>query len=69
MPNSSYITSTWDQVIGGLQLIKKTLPSNISIGFHPTQDTMGHSFVKIYMNNDFPAAEQVLKNVSQQANL
>lgn len=67
MPNSSYITSTWDQVIGGLRLIKKTLPSNISIGFHPTQDTMGHSFVKIYMNNDFPAAEQVLKNVSQQA--
>jgi hypothetical protein len=67
MPGSSYITSSWDQVISGLRLIKKALPSNISIGFHPTQDTMGHSFVKIYMNTEYPAAEQVLSKVSLQA--
>jgi hypothetical protein len=67
MPGSSYITSSWDQVINGLRLIKTTLPSNISIGFHPTQDIMGHSFVKIYMNTEYPAAEQVLSKVSQQA--
>ncbi|QBC43093.1 hypothetical protein [Iodobacter fluviatilis] len=67
MPGSSYITSSWDQVINGLRLIKTTLPPNISIGFHPTQDITGHSFVKIYMNTEYPAAEQVLSKVSQQA--
>lgn len=67
LPGSSYITSSWDQVINGLRMIKNALPSNISIGFQPAQDTLGHSFVKIYMNNAYPAADQVLNNVSLQA--
>lgn len=67
LPQSSYVTSSWDQVINGLRLVKPVLPSNASIGFHPLSDVMGHSFARIYINRSYATAGQILQRVGQQA--
>lgn len=67
LPGSSYLTSSSDTVIGSLGLVQTVLPSNFSLGLHLLTDPLGHSFTKIYMNQSFTAAKQILTQVSQQA--
>ncbi|AIO65470.1 hypothetical protein [Burkholderia oklahomensis] len=67
LPGSSYLTSSSDTVIGSLGLVQTVLPSNFSLGMHLLTDPLGHSFTKIYMNESFAAAKQILTQVSQQA--
>ncbi|AOK28127.1 hypothetical protein WS67_14495 [Burkholderia singularis] len=68
LPGSSYLTSTSDTVIGSLGIVQTVMPANFSLGPHLFTDPLGHSFVKIYMNQSFAAAKQILTQVSQQAN-
>lgn len=67
LPGSSYLTSSSDMVIGSLGLVQTVLPSNFSLGMHLFTDPLGHSFTKIYMNQSFTAARQILMQVLQQA--
>jgi hypothetical protein len=67
LPGSSYLTSSSDAVIKGLSLVQTVLPANFSLGLHMLTDPLGHSFPKIYMNESFSAASQILTQVSQQA--
>ena len=67
LPQSSYVTSSWDQVINGLRVVKNVLPANASIGFHPISDLLGHSFAKIYLNKDYATSSTILQQVSQKA--
>ncbi|WP_323119616.1 hypothetical protein [Burkholderia alba] len=67
LPGSSYLTSTSDAVIKSLGAVQTVLPANFSLGLHLLTDPLGHSFTKIYLNDSFASAGQILKQVSQQA--
>ncbi|MDK2125248.1 hypothetical protein [Parachitinimonas caeni] len=67
MPNSTYVTSSADAVIGALRIIKSVLPSNISQGFHPFKDFLGHSFTKIYMDSSMPAELAIVREIDRRS--
>jgi hypothetical protein len=67
LPGSSYVTSDSDTVINLLRAVTEVLPANYSVRNRPSADSLGHSFVKTYLNAKLPLAEEILKQVSLQA--
>ncbi|UXY15499.1 hypothetical protein N8I74_00340 [Chitiniphilus purpureus] len=55
--NGSYLTSSKDLVIGGLDLLRNVLPSNIVV---PAGDTLGHGFKETYLNPELNGREAVV---------
>lgn len=67
LPGSSYLTSTSDYTIRMLGRLSPVLPANFSMSRQFWTDPTGHSFSRIYMNRRFGAANQILRQISQQA--
>jgi len=67
LPGSSYLTSTSDYTIRMLGRLSPVLPANFSMSRQFRSDPAGHSFSRIYMNKRFGAANQILRQISQQA--